>query len=71
MWSLYRTTNPQMKTYYHPQLNIFIDPTSAMSMYNEYFVKRIFSQAHRIQECSITEEEQVLMRALCNLQSGT
>ena len=71
-WSWFRTTNTKLRSYYNPHLEIFLGPIyMTYSMYNEYFVKRIYDHIQKVHELSVTEEEQVIMRALCNLQSGT
>ena len=71
VWSFYRLVDTKSMTYYNPDMNIFLDAHfSSYAWLNDYSIVHIMKQVEKIQACSLTEEEQVLMRAVCCLQSG-
>ncbi len=72
VWASYRLVDTKAKTYYNPHVKVLLDVDFvALTLQSEYFTVKAFSFIEEIQECALSEQEQVLMRAIACLASGT
>ena len=70
-WATFRFVNPRSKTVYHPTFKLLLgerDLTNTVQ--SEYSFSRGVKFVAKLQAMGITEQEQVLMRAICCLASG-
>ncbi len=70
-WATFRYVNTENQTMYDPNLKVLLDMYTATStLANEFVLRRSVVLTERLQRLAITEEQQVLMRAICCLASG-